>query len=243
MAHDGRSGITNHPVVSREQWLKARTAFLAKEKEHSRRRDELARDRRALPWVKIETPYVFDGPRGKETLVDLFEGRSQLVVYHFMFAPEWEAGCKHCSFWADNFGPIDVHLRHRDVTLVVVSRTPLAKIRAFQARMGWTFKWVSSLGSDFNYDFHVSFRPEELGTGAVFYNYARTPMGKSETERQGVSVFYKDARGDVFHTYSCYARGIDTLNAAYEFIDLTPRGRDEGDAPQSWVRHHDRYED
>ena len=235
--------IKDHAVVSREEWLKARTAFLAKEKEFTRLRDELSRQRRDLPWVRIEKPYLFDGPRGRRTLADLFDGRSQLVVYHFMFAPEADAGCPHCSFWADNFNGIDVHLRHRDVTLVAVSRAPLAKIEAFKKRMGWTFEWLSSSGTDFNYDYHVSFRPEAIAKGAVIYNYEKTDMDMPD--REGVSVFYKDEKGAVFHTYSSYARGIDMLNGAYHFLDLAPKGRDEDhlEFTQAWVRHHDRYED
>ena len=242
MAHDGRSGITNHPVVSREEWLEARTAFLAKEKEHSRRRDELARERRALPWVKIETPYVFDGPRGKETLVDLFEGRSQLVVYHFMFGPDWDAGCRSCSFWADNFNGIGVHLAHRDVSMVAISHAPLAKIEAFRRRMGWGFPWLSSSASDFNHDYGVSFTPEALRGKGVAYNYAKKETRL--TELPGVSVFARTADG-IFHTYSTYARGIDILNGAYNYLDLVPKGRDEDGLAfaQSWVRYHDEYED
>ncbi len=199
-------GIEKHPVVSREEWLSARTAFLAREKEFTRLRDELSRQRRGLPWVKVEKAYVFDGPRGQETLADLFDGRSQLAVYHFMFSPDWDEGCRHCSFWADNFDGIDVHLEHRDVTLVAASRAPLAKIEAF-----------------------------------AYYNFSKTDPG--ETDREGASVFYKDASGAVFHRYSCYARGIDMLNGAYHFLDLIPKGRDEEglDSPQAWVRHHDRY--
>jgi predicted dithiol-disulfide oxidoreductase (DUF899 family) len=243
MAKDRNAPMRDHPVVSREEWISARTAFLAKEKEFTRLRDELSRQRRELPWVKVEKAYVFDGPRGKETLAQLFAGKTQLVVYHFMFAPEADAGCPHCSFWADNFNGIDVHLKHRDMSLVAVSRAPLARIEAFKKRMGWSFKWVSSSGTDFNYDYHVSFTPEAIRTGAVVYNYAKTDMDMSD--REGVSVFYKDEKGGVFHTYSSYARGIDMLNGAYHFLDLAPKGRDEDglDFTQAWVRHHDRYED
>jgi predicted dithiol-disulfide oxidoreductase (DUF899 family) len=242
MAKDRSTPIQDHPVVSREEWLSARKAFLAKEKEFTRLRDDLSRQRRELPWVKVERPYAFDGPRGKETLAQLFAGRSQLVVYHFMFAPEADAGCPHCSFWADNFNGIDVHLNHRDVTLVAVSRAPLARIEAFKKRMGWSFKWVSSSGTDFNYDYHVSFTPEAIESGAVIYNYVKTDMDMSD--REGVSVFYRDAKGGVFHTYSSYARGIDMLNGAYHFLDLVPKGRDEDslEFTQAWVRYHDRYE-
>jgi predicted dithiol-disulfide oxidoreductase (DUF899 family) len=235
--------MTAHQVVSREEWLAARTAFLAKEKELTRLQDELHRQRRALPWVAVEKPYVFDGPRGKETLADLFAGKSQLVVYHFMFSPEWDAGCKHCSFWADNFNGIDVHLRHRDVSFVAISRAPLGKLEAFRKRMGWSFKWVSSSETDFNYDYQVSFAPDALQSGSVVFNYARTAMAM--TDREGISVFARDERGAVFHTYSCYARGIDVVNGAYHFLDLVPKGRDEEgqEFPQFWVRYHDAYED
>ena len=240
---DDRSGLQGHPIVSREEWLTARTAFLAKEKEFTRLRDELSRERRALPWVRVDKAYSFDGPRGRLSLADLFAGRSQLVVYHFMFSPDWDAGCKHCSFWADNFNGIDIHLRHRDVGFVAISRAPLAKIEAFKMRMGWSFTWVSSFGSDFNYDYQASFRPEDLSRGAVFYNYRDEKLNM--TEREGVSVFYKDERGTIFHTYSTYARGIDPVNGAYQFLDLAPKGRDEDGLQftQAWVRYHDRYED
>src|SRR5512136_313070 len=242
MATQRSSGKEGHPVVSREQWLAARTAFLAKEKEFTRLRDELNRQRRDLPWVKVEKPYLFDGPNGKEALADLFEGRSQLVVYHFMFSPEWDEGCKHCSFWADHYDPTRIHLNHRDVTLVVVSRAPLAKIKAFKKRMGWGFKWVSSLHNDFNFDFHVSFTPEDIKSGEAFYNYSKA--GPGMTEREGSSVFYKDERGVVFHTYSCHARGIEMLNGTYHFLDLVPKGRDEDPGnPQAWVQYHDKYKD
>jgi predicted dithiol-disulfide oxidoreductase (DUF899 family) len=237
------SSIKGHPVVSRQEWLAARTAFLAKEKEFTRLRDDLSRQRRALPWVKVDQPYVFEGPNGKVSLAQLFGNRGQLVVYHFMFSPDWEAGCKHCSFWADNFNGIDVHLRHRDVSFVAISRAPLAKIEAFKKRMGWSFTWVSSFQGDFNYDYQASFRPEDIARGAVFYNYAKDKMGMAD--REGVSVFFKDASGAVFHTYSCYARGIDMVNGAYHFLDLVPKGRDEEglEFTQAWVRHHDQYED
>jgi len=243
MTNEASSIIKNHPVVSREEWLTARTAFLAKEKEFTRLRDDLNRQRRELPWVKVDKPYVFDGPNGKETLADLFGNRSQLVVYHFMFNPEWDEGCKLCSFWADNFNGIGVHLNHRDVTLVAVSRAPLSKIEPFKKRMGWSFKWVSSFRSDFNHDYHVSFSPEEIRSGAGFYNYSKTKMNMMD--REGVSVFYKDESGAVFHTYSSYARGIDLLNTAYNYLDLVPKGRDEDrlEFTQAWVQYHDRYRD
>ena len=237
------SSIKGHPVVSPEEWLAARKAFLAKEKEFTRLRDELSRQRRELPWEKVDKRYVFDGPNGKETLVELFEKRSQLIVYHFMFSPEWDEGCPHCSFWADNFNGIGVHLNHRDVTFVAISRAPLAKIESFKKRMGWSFKWVSSFHSDFNYDFHVSFTPEQLRNGTALYNYTDSDPG--DADREGTSVFYKDESGAVFHTYSAYARGIDLVNTAYNYLDLAPKGRDEDslDGAQDWVRYHDRYED
>jgi len=237
------SGVEDHVVVSHEAWLAARTALLAKEKEFTQKRDELSRERRELPWERVEKGYAFEGPRGKRTLAQLFGKHSQLAVYHFMFGPEWDEGCRHCSFWADNFNPIGVHLSHRDVSLVAVSRAPLAKIEAFRKRMGWSFEWVSSFGSDFNHDFGVSFTPEELRSGPVTYNYSRAAMDMPE--REGVSVFYKDEKGAIFHTYSAYARGIDLLNTAYNFLDLVPKGRDEEklEFTQAWVRHHDRYED
>ena len=240
MANDG-SNLAQHPVVSHEDWLKARTAFLAKEKEFTRLRDQLTRQRRELPWERVEKNYVFDGPKGKESLAGLFENRSQLVVYHFMFNPASGEGCKHCSFWADNFDDNVVHLNHRDVSLVAISRAPLAKIEPFKKRMGWSFKWLSSSQNDFNYDYQASFTPEKIQSGAVLYNYTTQKMNMSD--REGVSVFYKDPNGSIFHTYSAYARGIDMLNTAYHYLDLVPKGRDEGDSPQSWVRYHDQYED
>ena len=243
MTNDSSNSIKAHPVVSHEEWLSARTAFLAKEKEFTRLRDELSRQRRELPWEKVDKQYVFDGPSGKETLAELFENRSQLIVYHFMFAPEWDEGCPHCSFWADNFNGIGVHLNHRDVTFVAISRAQLSKIESFKKRMGWSFKWVSSFQSDFNFDYQASFTPEEVHSGAAFYNYTR--MDPYDTDREGISVFYKDESGAVFHTYSCYARGIDMMNGTYHYLDLVPKGRDEEglEGPQDWVRYHDRYED
>ena len=242
MTPDVKSGVENHTVVAHDAWLSARAAFLEKEKEFTRLRDELSRRRRELPWERVDKSYVFDGPNGKETLSQLFQGRSQLLVYHFMFNPESNEGCKHCSFWADHYDATTIHLNHRDVTLVVISRAPLAKIEPFRRRMGWRFKWLSSLDSDFNHDFHASFTPEQVQAGAAYYNYATTPMAMAD--REGLSVFFRDESGAVFHTYSCYARGIDMLNGAYQFIDLTPKGRDEDgpEGPQAWVRYHDRYE-
>jgi predicted dithiol-disulfide oxidoreductase (DUF899 family) len=229
-------------VVSRDQWLSARKALLVKEKEFTRLRDELSRERRNLPRVRIDKEYVFDTPGGPAKLVDLFDGRSQLAIYHFMFAPDWEEGCKFCSFWADNFNGIITHLKHRDVTLIAVSRAPLDKLQAFKRRMGWSFTWVSSLGSDFNRDFHVSFTPEEIASGKVSYNYATHKA--HGLEMHGISVFFKDRAGAIYHTYSTHGRGLDLMNTAYNYLDLMPKGRDEDhlDHPMSWLRHHDRYD-
>jgi len=234
----------SHPVVSHDKWIKARTAFLVKEKEFTRKRDELAKQRRALPWEKVEKNYVFDGLQGKESLADLFAGKSQLIVYHFMFTPDWSEGCPSCSFWADNFNGIPIHLKHRDVSFVAISRAPLAKLQAFQKRMGWDFKWLSSGSNDFNYDLGVSFRPEDIAKGRVVYNYEKDP-GMKMADREGASAFYKNAKGEIFHTYSAYARGIDLMNAAYNYLDIAPKGRDEKvlEWTQAWVRHHDRYDD
>jgi len=234
--------LAPHPVVSREQWLAARIALLEEEKAFTQQRDALSRQRRALPWVRVDERYVFDGPNGTETLAELFQGRSQLLVYHFMFDPEWDEGCKHCSFWADHFDGAQVHLEHRDVTLVVISRAPLAKLSAFQRRMGWRFKWLSSHGNAFNYDFQVSFTPEQLADGSACYNF--TDRDPGFREREGLSAFRRGADGAVYHTYSCYARGIDMINGTYQLLDLTSKGRDEDElpGPQAWVRHHDRYE-
>ena len=231
-----------HQVVPHEEWLVARKRLLAKEKEFTRLRDRLSEERRELPWVRVEKAYVFDGPDGKESLSDLFAGRSQLVVYHFMFDPSWEEGCKSCSFWADNYGGAIAHLNQRDVTMVTVSKAPLAKLEAFRRRMGWTFKWVSSFATDFNRDYGVSFTPEEVKQGKRLYNYATQAYGT--TEAHGISVFYKEQDGAVFHTYATYGRGLDMLNTAYHYLDLVPKGRDEADLPytMAWVRHHDRYD-
>jgi predicted dithiol-disulfide oxidoreductase (DUF899 family) len=237
VAPDG--GMKDHAVVSHEKWLSARTAFLAKEKEFTRLRDELSQQRRELPWEAVKKEYVFEGSAGKQTLAELFDGRSQLIIYHFMFDPSWDAGCPNCSFWADNFNPVIVHMNQRDTTMIAVSRAPYAKLAAYQKRMGWNFKWVSSHGSDFNFDYHVSFTPEELAKKQAFYNFAMQDPWFSE--REGTSLFYKDAAGSVFHTYSTYARGIDLLNTAYNYIDLTPKGRDEGGRSQFWVRRRDEY--
>jgi predicted dithiol-disulfide oxidoreductase (DUF899 family) len=235
--------MMRHRVVSREEWLAERKELLAREKALTRLRDELSAARRALPWVKVEKPYAFDGPDGRETLADLFGGRSQLVVYHFMFGPGWDHGCPSCSFLCDHIDGALVHLAHRDVTLLAVSRGPYSQLAAFRERMGWRFKWVSSSASDFNHDFHVSFTESERASGKVYYNYG--PQDPGPEELPGVSVFYKDASGDVFHTYSSYARGGDILIGTYNWLDLVPKGRDEDGLAftMAWVRHHDRYGD
>jgi predicted dithiol-disulfide oxidoreductase (DUF899 family) len=233
--------MESHPIVTPTQWIEARKALLAKEKEFTQLRDELSRQRRELPWEKVEKTYVFDSSEGKATLPDLFEGRSQLIIYHFMFDPSWDAGCKSCSFWADNYNPAVVHLNHRDVNLVAVSKAPLEKIMAYRTRMGWSFKWFSSFGNDFNRDYQVSHTPEELAQGDGYYNYVRQKPYASESP--GISVFFKDASGTVFHTYSTYARGLDMLNGTYHLLDLVPKGRDEGGRNQFWVRRHDEYAD
>jgi predicted dithiol-disulfide oxidoreductase (DUF899 family) len=228
-------------AVSHEEWMAARKKLLAKEKEFTRQRDELSRLRRELPWERVEKQYVFEGPRGKETLADLFDGRSQLIIYHFMLGPGWKEGCPSCSYLADHFDGPSIHLANRDATLAVVSRATMPEIAAFKKRMGWKFHWVSSNGSDFNYDYHVSFRPEERSTGKVSYNY--TEMAFPSEEGPGLSVFFKDANGEIFHTYSSYARGLDILAGAYNFLDHTPKGRDEEGLAHTmaWVRHHDKY--
>ena len=224
-------------IVSRNEWLVERKAFLAEEKAFTRARDALSSKRRELPWVKIETAYIFDGPQGKRTLSDLFAGRNQLIVYHFMMGPDWEQGCKSCSFWADNFNDIIVHLNHRDVSMIAVSSAPLSKIEAFRKRMAWNFNWVSSGGTTFNQDFGVSPKPSE----SVLYNFGTSKIDLDELP--GISVFARDEKGSVFHTYSCYARGLDMLNGAYHYLDLVPKGRDEEGLPgtMSWLKHHDRY--
>jgi predicted dithiol-disulfide oxidoreductase (DUF899 family) len=217
--------IKDHPVVTYQEWLSARMAFLTKEKKFSRLRDELNRERRSLPWEKVDKQYVFDAPDGRKTLAELFEDKSQLLVYHFMFAPEWDEGCPNCSFWADHYDAAGLHLPHRDAILVVISRAPLEKLEAFKIRMGWRFKWVSSNGNDFNYDYHVSFTSKQIKGGLAVYNYSK--MTDEDFDREGFSAFYKDESGAVFHTYSTYARGIDLLNGTYNFLDLAPKGRDE----------------
>src|SRR5437588_6251658 len=232
----------NHPeIVSEAEWLVARKDLLAREKEFTRQRDALSAARRDLPWLKIDKEYFFDGPEGKETLADLFDGRSQLIVYHFMRGPGWGEGCKSCSYLADHFDGANWHLPHRDVTFVVSSRAPLSELEAYKKRMGWRFKWLSSYGNDFNFDCHVSATEEEKANGKMFYNYRTDEL--IGDEMPGLSVFYKGENADVFHTYSMYARGLDILVGAYNFLDLAPKGRDEDhlDFTMNWVRRHDQY--
>jgi predicted dithiol-disulfide oxidoreductase (DUF899 family) len=234
--------MTKHQVVSEQQWIEARRALLAKEKQLTRQHDELARARRELPWVRVDKTYEFDSPRGKRTLADLFDGRSQLLIYHFMFGAEWKEGCPSCSYVCDHLDGAVPHLAARDVTLTMVSRAPLAKIEAFKRRMGWRFPWVSSFASDFNYDYHASFTPEQRAKGKVDYNYTMQEFPSAEAP--GASVFFKDpAAGEIFHTYSTYGRGLDSFVGTYTLLDLVPKGRDEDGLPFSmaWVRHHDRY--
>jgi predicted dithiol-disulfide oxidoreductase (DUF899 family) len=233
-------GIENRKVVSPGEWLTARKKLLAKEKKFSKLRDELALERRKLPWVRIEKNYVFEGPSGRVSLADLFCGKSQLIIYHFMFGPGWKDGCPHCSFWADHYDSVNLHIGQRDTSFAVISRAPLKEIEPFKKRMGWRFKWVSSSQSDFNFDFNVSFTPAQVKSGVLPYNYGTIKM--KIDEREGVSAFYRDKDGAIYHTYSSYARGIDLMNTTYNFLDLTAKGRDEkpGEA-QDWVRYHDKY--
>ena len=233
--------LDNHKIVSKNEWIAARKVLLKKEKEFTALRDQLSQKRRDLPWVAVDKEYVFDGPNGKETLRELFDGRSQLIVYHFMYDPNWDVGCPSCSFWSDNFNEIVVHLNQRDVTMIAISRAPYNKIDAYKKRLGWDFKWVSSYDTDFNFDYNVSFTKEELEKKEAFYNF--TIQDPYVSEQPGVSIFYKDPSDKIFHTYSAYARGIDILNTAYNYLDLVPKGRDETgyDFPMTWVRRHDEY--
>jgi predicted dithiol-disulfide oxidoreductase (DUF899 family) len=232
---------TRPKIVGQEAWLAARKELLAKEREFTHLRDELSRKRRELPWEKVEKQYVFEGPSGKETLADLFNGRGQLIIYHFMLGPGWKEGCPSCSYLADGFDSAAVHLAQRDTTLAVISRAPFPEIESFQKRMGWRFHWVSSFRTDFNYDYQVSQKAEEKGT-KVYYNYELTEFPSEE--RPGLSVFSR-RDDEVYHTYSTYARGLDILLTTYNFLDMTAKGRDEDELshPMSWVRHHDRYSD
>lgn len=234
--------MTTHRVVSREEWIEARRRHLAREKEFTRLRDQLSQERRELPWEKVDKHYVFDGPRGKESLADLFEGRRQLVVYHFMFDPSWEEGCKSCSFWIDNLDGIGIHLNHRDVTFVAISRAPYPTIQAYRKRMGWQVKWLSAFANDFNRDYHVTFTAEERERGQAYYNY--TTGSFPAPEGPGLSVFYRDDDRAIYHTYSTYARGLDMVNGAYHVLDLVPKGRDEAglSSTMEWLQRHDAYE-
>lgn len=238
-----QANIENHRIVSRDAWIAERKTLLAREKALTHLRDEIATERRALPWVRLDKAYSFDTPDGVRTLADLFDGRRQLMIQHFMLAPGWEQGCLGCSFMADHSDGMQVHLQHRDITFVAVSRAPLAEITRFRQRMGWQFSWVSSHGSEFNYDFGVSFTPEQVAQGGLQYNYGDWP--ESYEEWPGISVFFKNDANEIFHTYSCYARGLEVMMGTYELLDLTPKGRDESEDAASkmdWVRHHDRYD-
>jgi predicted dithiol-disulfide oxidoreductase (DUF899 family) len=244
LAESTESKMKRPIIVSRDEWLAARKQHLVKEKELTRLRDRLSAERRVLPWVKVEKRYVFDAPDGKKTLADLFDGCSQLIVHHFMLGPGWKAGCVGCSFAADHIEGARVHLEHHDVSLVRVSRAPLPEIEAYGKRMGWRVKWVSSHGNDFNYDYHVSFTPDEMAKGKVYYNFDLRPLVSEELS--GLSVFCKDAKGDVFHTYSTYARGDELVDTSYMLLDMTPKGRNETGPYRNlmdWVRRHDEYED
>jgi predicted dithiol-disulfide oxidoreductase (DUF899 family) len=233
-------GTENRKVVSQKEWISARKKLLLKEKKFSKLRDELNLQRRKLPWVKVEKDYVFEGPNGKVPFADLFGDKSQLLIYHFMFGPGWKDGCPHCSFWADHYDSVNLHIGQRDIAFVVVSRAPWKEIAPFKKRMGWKFDWVSSGNTSFNFDFGVSFTPEQIKSRTAIYNFA--PLNMDIDEREGVSAFYKDKNGDIYRTYSSYARGIDLMNTTYNFVDLTAKGRDEkpGQA-QDWVRYRDEY--
>ena len=232
--------MQQNQVVSQEEWLAARKELLAKEKEFTRLRDQLSQQRRELPWAKVAKEYVFEGPDGPETLSDLFASRSQLIIYHFMYGPDWDEGCKSCSFMADNYDNVIIHLNQRDVTMVTISRAPLATLLAFQKRMGWHFKWLSSASNEFNFDYHVSATPEEMDNGGMYYNYRQNDFVMEEAP--GATVFYKDEAGNIYHTYSTYERGLDMFLTAYHYLDLVPKGRDEDGRGMFWVRHHDKYE-
>ncbi|MCF6370365.1 DUF899 domain-containing protein [Rhizobium halophilum] len=228
-------------VVSREEWLKARRELLKLEKEETRLRDKVRAERRALPWVKMDKEYAFQAPDGEKRLTDLFDGRSQLIVYHFMLGPDWDAGCTGCSFHSDHIDGALPHLNHHDVTYVAVSRAPIDKIEAYRKRMGWKFPWVSSFGSDFNFDFHVSFTPEELASGSVRYNFSEIPREQAHDELPGLSAFYKNEKGEIFHTYSTYARGGEELIGTLMILDRAPFGRNE-ETTMNFVKRHDEYE-
>lgn len=231
--------MAKHAVVTEKAWLAARKKLLAKEKALTRNRDKLAAARRALPWQAVTKDYVFEGADGRKSLAELFDGRSQLIVYHFMFGPGWGQGCPHCSRWADSFDGAIVHLKARDVTMIAISRAPYSELAPYHQRMGWRFKWYSSNGNDFNWDFHVSFTPEQVRRKKAFYNFGEQDPFASE--REGVSVFFKDKKGKIFRTYSTFARGIDAFSVDYQYLDLTPKGRDERGKGPFWVRRHDEY--
>ncbi len=233
--------MQHNPIVSRQEWLAARKALLVKEREATHLRDKINAERLALPWVKVEKNYMFDTPAGKSSLADLFAGRSQLLVYHFMFGPDWTAGCLGCSFLSDHLDGMLPHLEHHDVSLTAVSRAPLAKIEAYKRRMGWRFPWVSSYGSDFNYDYHVSFTPEDLAKPKVFYNFTEIYVAQANDELPGLSSFTKDEAGNIFHTYSSYARGPEELIGTLMILDRAPKGRNET-RTMDFVRRHDEYE-
>lgn len=236
--------MKSHNIVTYDEWEKACREHLVKEKEFTRLRDKLSQTRRDLPWTKIQKEYQFDTFAGRKSLGDLFEGKSQLIIYHFMFDPDWENGCPSCSFWADNFNSINVHLNARDINLIAASNAPLNKLQSYKERMGWTFNWVSSFENDFNTDFGVTFTEDEMNNSSqAFYNFKTA--GFPVSEAPGASVLYKNESGEIFRTYSCYARGLDILNGAYNFIDITPKGRDEDDLPMTmaWIRRHDEYDD
>jgi predicted dithiol-disulfide oxidoreductase (DUF899 family) len=233
------TGVLTPHVVSHDEWLQKRIAFVQKEKEFTRLRDELSAERRNLPWERVEKDYIFEGPDGSRSFAQLFGDSNQLVIYHFMYAPEWDAGCKSCSFWADNFNLIAPHLQARDSSFMAISRAPSEKLEAYKRRMGWSFPWYSSGGSDFNFDYNVSFTPEQNAAHHGTYNY-RTIELDDDTDLPGISVFYKAEDGTIYHTYSTFSRGIDLMNTAYNYIDLMPKGRDEGDG-MSWIRRRDEY--
>lgn len=238
--------MTSHAVVSREEWLKARRTLLEKEKAHTRANDELSRQRRELPWVKITKAYEFEGPEGVVSLADLFDGRGQLMVYHFMFGPDWEEGCPGCSFLCDHVDAARQHFEHNNLSFVAVSRGPLAKLEGYRKRMGWDFRWVSSARTDFNYDFHVSFPPERVTDGKITYNFESIDAGEDMEELPGYSLFLKDEDGEIYHTYSSYSRGGEVLLGAYNFLDAAPLGRNENGPGRNlgdWVKRHDRYDD
>lgn len=234
--------MMNNEVVSHGAWIEARKALLEKEKQFTKLRDDLSRQRRALPWERVETNYVFGTASGKVSLAGLFDGRSQLVIYHFMYGPDWDAGCKSCSFLADHFNPAVIHLNHRDVSFVAVSKAPLDMLESYKARMGWNFPWVSSCSNDFNRDYNVSFTEEEIERGDAYYNYRS--KGYPVTEAPGASVFYKDGDGTIFHTYSVFERGLDMFITAYQYLDIVPKGRNEDGLAftMEWLRRHDEYD-